>query len=113
MEKPMRQALVTLGQLVDWEVLAERLPLSGNPWFPAPTKSRPQLAPTVQSRDRLPLPDMGGGPGRFLCPVARYGAGKRKRQEDKKEKRSKPRSFPSPTINKGGCLASQDVKAVL
>ena len=87
MEKPMRQALVTLGQLVDWEVLAERLPLSGNPWFPAPTKSRPQLAPTVQSRDPLPLPDMGGGPGRFLCPVARYGAGKRKRQEDKKGKK--------------------------
>ena len=94
MEKPMRQALVTLGQLLDWEVLAERLPLSGNPWFPAPTKSRPQLAPTVQSRDPLPLPDMGGGPGRFLCPVARYGAGKRKRQEDKKENIAKGTTDP-------------------
>ena len=113
MEKPMRQALVTLGQLVDWEVLAERLPLSGNPWFPAPTKSRPQLAPTVQSRDPLPLPDMGGGPGRFLCPVARYKVEKERGRRTKRKKGSKPRSFPSPTINKGGCLSGQDVKAVL
>ena len=38
---------------------------------------------------------------------------KERGRRTKRKKGSKPRSFPSPFLNKGDCLSGQDVKAVL
>ena len=113
MEKPMRQALVTLGQLVDWEVLAERLPYLatlgsrlqpslGLNWLrPSKAEILSHYLTWAEARDVFSAPWLDMEPE------------KERGRRPKRKNGSKPRSFPSPTINKGDCLSGQDVKDVL